>query len=56
MKVLFSLFKEHDIRYVYKNDFNRDGEFHGVVKSVWEEEKKLTQNLVPDNTKLQLMN
>ena len=27
--------------YNFKNDFNSDGEFHGVVLGVWQEQKKL---------------
>ena len=35
MKKLFAVFHSHDVRYFFKEDFNADGEFHAVTKSVW---------------------
>ena len=40
IKQLFTKFKEKDIKYNYKTDFNGEGEFHAVVKRLWDNEMK----------------
>ena len=41
MKALFSIFAQHGILYRYESDFNRNGEFHAILKSTWREGKCL---------------
>jgi hypothetical protein len=38
IKQLFGKFHEKQIKYCYKADFNGDGEFHAVIKRLWENE------------------
>ena len=40
MKELFIVFGRQGIKYDYKKDFNSNGEFHGVVLSIWVNQKK----------------
>jgi hypothetical protein len=38
IKQLFGRFHKKQIKYCYKSDFNGDGEFHAVIKRLWERE------------------
>lgn len=40
IKQLFTKFHEKDTKYNFKTDFNGEGEFHAVVKRLWDNEMK----------------
>ena len=40
MDQLSYVFKEKGIQYTYSNDFNKKGQFHGVLKKKWSDVRK----------------
>jgi hypothetical protein len=41
IKQIFYQFADYNIQYNYKEDFNKDGQFHGPMIQKWEKQRKI---------------